>query len=461
VFATFLLLTESLFASTRTPGTVCFYAFSGIAFLFWLFEGLRQSDCLSAEKRAGTPGYALLATLPIFALPLLMGGVTGAEFWRMVLLLLNTLFFALACATLISSRSRSQQKAWLGTVLLLGGITAGFPLLPPLLAGLRALIATFADSPLHPMIDQFLNGLATLRLASPVTTLYLAAPGKAMSGNYWISLASVHVLGWIFLAGASYFLPRNWQERPQETPVRALQKGKTLTSPHRQLAVTKAKRWLEIDPVVWLVLRQHDGLLRTTILVAVIATIILQALVSACDNPGAARSIGWPVSWALRIWVAFEACRFFSEIRRNEGLELLLATPLTTRDMVRGHLQALWRLCRWPILLYLTSEVVLTIMSLSADFQLRYSWALGAGRTLILEPLTFLADLLAAIYFGMWLSLTIKKPNRAFAFTVLAVLLVPSLIPCFPEILSDIGFILWGQYRLRNDFRRSKILGPK
>ena len=36
--------------------------------------------------------YGLLAILPITGLPLLMGGVTGGEFWRMNLALLNALF---------------------------------------------------------------------------------------------------------------------------------------------------------------------------------------------------------------------------------------------------------------------------------------------------------------------------------------------------------------------------------
>src|SRR5437660_3390979 len=65
------------------------------------------SDCLSEEKREGTLGflfltdlrgydvvlgkllatslrtfYALLAVFPVFAIPLLMGGLAGGEFWK-------------------------------------------------------------------------------------------------------------------------------------------------------------------------------------------------------------------------------------------------------------------------------------------------------------------------------------------------------------------------------------------
>ncbi len=37
--------------------------------------------------------YGLLATAPILALPLLVGGVSGLEFWRVMLIIANTLFF--------------------------------------------------------------------------------------------------------------------------------------------------------------------------------------------------------------------------------------------------------------------------------------------------------------------------------------------------------------------------------
>ena len=36
--------------------------------------------------------YGLLALLPLIGIPLLLGGVTGSEFWRMALALVNALF---------------------------------------------------------------------------------------------------------------------------------------------------------------------------------------------------------------------------------------------------------------------------------------------------------------------------------------------------------------------------------
>ena len=101
---------------------VLFGILTGGGVLYCLFCGVRlTADCLSEEKREGTLGllfltdlkgydvvlgklaatslnsfYGVLAVVPMLALPLLLGGVTPGEFWRMALVALNTLFFSLA-----------------------------------------------------------------------------------------------------------------------------------------------------------------------------------------------------------------------------------------------------------------------------------------------------------------------------------------------------------------------------
>src|SRR5688572_19231277 len=127
-------------------GKTVFWFVSVLAFIWCLFEGPRNTaDALSEEKREGTLGllfltdlkgydvvlgkllatslssiYSLLAILPPLSLPLLLGGITAGEFWRMVLLLIVTLLFSLSTALLISSASRNQRRAWFGAALLIG-----------------------------------------------------------------------------------------------------------------------------------------------------------------------------------------------------------------------------------------------------------------------------------------------------------------------------------------------------
>ena len=115
---------------------------------------LLTADCLSEEKRDGTLGllfltdlkgydvvlgkfiamslnaiYGLLAILPITGLPLLMGGVTGGEFWRMNLALLNALFVSLAMGVCVSAFGRESQRVMGVTLVLLVLLAGGLPAL--------------------------------------------------------------------------------------------------------------------------------------------------------------------------------------------------------------------------------------------------------------------------------------------------------------------------------------------
>ena len=47
----------------------------------------------------------------MLAIPLLLGGVTGGEFWRTSFALMNALFFSLSLGILISSKANSQAEA--------------------------------------------------------------------------------------------------------------------------------------------------------------------------------------------------------------------------------------------------------------------------------------------------------------------------------------------------------------
>src|SRR5205823_10885449 len=123
-----------LFAAAAQTGATgiggwLFYFLSLLALGFSAFAGVfLTADCLSEEKRDGTLGllfltdlkgydvvfgklaatslgafYAVLAVLPVMAVPLLMGGVTLAEFGRMALVSINTLFFSLSLGMCCSS----------------------------------------------------------------------------------------------------------------------------------------------------------------------------------------------------------------------------------------------------------------------------------------------------------------------------------------------------------------------
>src|SRR5258708_527413 len=127
-------------------GMLAWYTF-GMCLLAGIFLA---ADVLSEEKREGTLGllfltdlrgydvvlgkfmgiglataYALVASFLVMAFPLLMGGVTAGEFWRVALALLNALFFSLAVGLWVSSWCRESTKAMTGALAALFLITIG------------------------------------------------------------------------------------------------------------------------------------------------------------------------------------------------------------------------------------------------------------------------------------------------------------------------------------------------
>src|SRR5438034_8582207 len=129
---------------------VLFRILAGASVLYCLLSGVRATaDCLSEEKREGTLGLlfltdlkgydvvfgklaatslngflCLLAMFPVLAVPLLMGGITNGEFWRMVLVLVDTFLLSLAIGVLVSVLSWNARRAMGANFLLLLLITA-------------------------------------------------------------------------------------------------------------------------------------------------------------------------------------------------------------------------------------------------------------------------------------------------------------------------------------------------
>ena len=118
-------------------GGMLFLGLTQLAAWACLLGGVRlTADAISREKREGTlgflflshlsglevvlgklaaqatwGGYALLATMPVMAIPFLDGGVQPAEFWLTMLALANTLFFSVCVGLLASSLSTEPRRA--------------------------------------------------------------------------------------------------------------------------------------------------------------------------------------------------------------------------------------------------------------------------------------------------------------------------------------------------------------
>jgi ABC-type transport system involved in multi-copper enzyme maturation permease subunit len=448
-------------------GILTYYAF-GMSLLAGV---LLAADCLSEEKRDGTLGllfltdlkghdvvlgkliavglsalYGLVAVLPVTALPLLMGGVTVNEYWRMALAMVNGLFFSLAVGLLVSSWSRDAIKAMGNTLALLVAIAVGLPLLGWLLSFSRLPAAWWyltSFSPSYP----FTFGPETHFVGA--------------SAKYWTSLFVSHLFGWLLLLLASWSLPRAWQDKPLRRLPRA-GANQAMGTP----APSSAWRaqLLEANPILWLA-GNNPALVWRIWAVSLGGGAVIVAL-SFLDHDffsgsGMAYGLAWLFGALLKLLFTLQACRFFVDARRSGALELVLSTPLTGREIIRGQWLALKRMFLGPVVVLLAAQLFPLALHI-------YAIAYNTGGrqfgfdllqvSLMFYKLAILpVDILAVGFVGMWLALSAKKPNLAPAMTILFVLVLPKLAFCVPDLLIGGCFILWARNKLLNNFRQTAM----
>jgi ABC-type transport system involved in multi-copper enzyme maturation permease subunit len=468
-FAGFFLF--SLGAGRGKVGAPLFGALSGYAFGLCAMAGVfLTADAISEEKREGTLGllflsglsgfdvvlgksvamilnafYGLLAILPVLGLPMLMGGVTGDEFGRMVLALVNTLFFSLAAGLFVSSFSLSSQRAMVltgGLLLLIVGvlpalIEAGVP-------GRFRAVARYSGwgSPFYPF--QYAR-----------ESLYLTQPG-----TFWGSLAGSILAGWALIGVASWRLPRSVREPTGGSGLdgflRRWARGDARARREKEAART---RLLPLNPIAWLANRDRTPNIVAWAIVCLWGIFVLAVLFFAPRGSAllVAGRGGLPLfGFLLKTLVAFQACRFFMETRQSGSLELLLCTGLAQADLIRGQALALREAFLRPAIVFLCFLFVPNFAQMAAALVgLDFSQAMGGGLGtfyLGIGSVRFIADLLAVAWVGLWLSLSMRKPGFAPAVTILVVLILPTML-CWLDLLVDIILISWATSRLQLDFR--------
>src|SRR5581483_2657327 len=337
IVAIIMLLFGALGPAPAQMGGTMFATLSWMVLGFCLLEGGRTTaDCLSEERREGTLGllfltdlkgydvvlgklaatsltsiYGLLAMLPILALPLLLGGVTMQEFWLRALALANILFASLAAGMWVSARSRVERAAVSGTFWLL----LAWVVVPPL---------------------------------SQSTTLYGLSPGFAFAKagyggmDYWKSFLCTQLIGWFLLAWASYTVSRRLADnaapagRPFWLRGRGVRQRARASRNDRQRS-----QMLDINPAFWLVMRNVSPVNWIWFVIIPIATVLLTLSFSAVFGIGLLIPAGLLVNFLLKMRIGVQACHGMAEIRRDNGLEMLLSTPLTTHAIIRGQILAL------------------------------------------------------------------------------------------------------------------------
>lgn len=454
VAAGFLLFSPD-FKSVQA-GQLLFQILTAYGFGLCLLAGVFvTSDCLSEEKRAGTLGLlfltdlrsygivlgkfiaralnpllAWLAILPVISLALLLGGVTGAEFSRVSLALLNTLFLSLAVGICVSAFSRDAQRA---------SITA-----------LALLVFSAALAPLaHALATA--TGWGSLRWAhwgSPLFN-YRSAMENSVPGQSWIFLSSLmvtHALGWLWLAVAIFKI--NSVSKDDQDAVKPRVERRA-GSRRRQ-----ARRAGD-NPVSWLMAGGPGlGLMTWGLAIAwAVTAFSLWGRMNWPDLLYGSKAVGF----LLKVIFVTQVCRFFIEARRSGSVEMLFCTPITEDEILSAHVRHLRRYFLGPLMVFLLPMVMamLTGREFGPSGANAVSTFFGGGygfSTLFI--LGTVTDFLALGAVGLWLALTMNKPALAPGTTVLCVLIAPLFLFFIPDFFCDMLLFLWARERLGRGFRR-------
>ena len=346
------------FATVPQRAQAIFFSISITCLVFAMLAGVfLTADCLSEERREGTLGllfltdlkghdvvlgklvstsvlafFNLLAVLPVLALPLLMGGMSGGEFWRTALVLVVTIFFSLSTAMLVSALIKDSRAAMLGSLLVVV-VLAG---LLPVLWWLQHLVYRV------PELDCLLWPCPAYTFSRGLASYYFGRYGPV---EFWVSLVTLFGLGIVALAIASYLLPRVWQEAPEAKVERrravgrsALRFGSAEQQFVRRVLITTR-------PVYWLATRDRLPKLWAGLSLGVLLPVWLVFFFGLFVSPqrrgGAFFGVAIFMSYGLHLiykcLVAAEASRRLSEDRHSGALELLLATPVAPREIIRAQ----------------------------------------------------------------------------------------------------------------------------
>jgi ABC-type transport system involved in cytochrome c biogenesis permease component len=457
--AAFMAASLPVFFTPARAGASVFQSLAWFALVMVLLAGPRATaDCLSAEKRDGTLGllfltdlkgydvvlgklvanslrafYGLVAILPVLAIPILMGGVSAGQFWRVALALVNALLFSLAVGMCVSAVSRVERKAVGATTMLVLGAALGPEIIGEVVA------ETTRNHEWARIIKVFSPGYAMGSL-----------PTGAVAGGaafYWFSLGLTHGLTWLLLALASLLAPRVWQDKPgSRRRQRWREWWHDLRMGDAARRAERRRRLLAVSPILWLHHRRR--FLRFYPWVFLAAMLAVWVWGFTLDRTlmlvGGGLVVSYLTNLVLKYWVATTAAYGFAADREQGALELLLATPLTVEELVRGQCQSLRHLLAVPLAVTVAAELALVwfgAQRLDLEKSDDFMWVMAMLMGLAL----LLLDCWALQWVGLWQGARENNAHRAASTTTSRILSLPclALAVVMPLLVIGNGVETW------------------
>ncbi len=432
-----------------------------LALILVLIAGpLLTADCISRERREGTLGFlfltdlngfdvvagkftalalmplhALLAALPVAALTVCLGGVTGREFWAVQAVLLNSLFLSLALGLWVSTLATDDRQA-AGTAF---ALVAGLTILPSLgAAGINALV------PHSPW--------TLIQLASPsgLLTAAFENDGTALRRGFLSGFLFQHALAWCFVALAALIVRHGWREQGAIPHASDASRANAPARARAWMAARDENRWPD-GPLAWYAWH-HSPARRSAGWIAwgaaIIAVLVFATMSSGTRTPLAlslASGVLTTAFYLLKLLLAVHAIYFLHDACRSGAMELLLATPVQSRALCEGHLAAIRRLFLAPYLILALTSIALHTAGRLMDGG---DWpSLAARVTFGMIPAVFAAalhglDFIAVAFHASRWALHYDRPSKTLMRTSVLVLLLPALFCSVGRLFVDLFVIL-------------------
>ena len=342
-------------ADRNTPaarlGHSTFVAMAVLIFIFCLMSGLfLTADCLSSEKREGTLGllfltrlrshdvvlgklavtslqsvFGIVGLLPVLALPMMLGGVTGVEFVRVLLALLCTLAVSLAAGLFVSAWAYESRESLSRTLIIIIGLSAGGPLL------------WWMHSRLWPLLPlNFLLWVSPVFAGLKAFNWGISVAGS--SNEFWNSISTLAALALLGTVGACIKLHRS------------VQSGHILPEGTQQKSAERSGGVRLVDfanPFDWLTARRLTvAKLWKRVFALALPCWLISVVLCIARNPTSGlpflACVGslYGLHQFLKILGAIEATRRFTKDTNNGALEILLASPLKVTAIIKGHCDA-------------------------------------------------------------------------------------------------------------------------
>lgn len=439
------LMASTLPGGLAATGRGLFASLTTVALGMALISGaVLTADCLSREKREGTLGFLFLTDLngwdvvagklvalglvpfqillsffPIVAMSVFLGGVTSAEFWRVLCVVVVTLWVSLAVGIWVSSRVTDDRQAAGASLLLMAGLVG----VPYLLEGICVRVPGW-------------GGGAVLGVLSPVGLYGRAMEARHVLGgaNFGWGIAVQAGIGVALVGMAGWRVKRSWRVL-DGSDARRKPGARWVPAFWRRIEAGQQARWRAEGSLAWLawqgswVRRAAWWVVTGTVVlgVALFGMSLRQGPRVSWELPGTVVVAGW---WMLKLMLAAHTVYSLHELFRNGMMELLLVTPVSGGKMWQGHIAAVRGIFLWPYLVMSLLAVGLGVGENWAKGGDWPSWVVmvvwGAVPATIQAVVNAL-DFFAIAYHAAWWALNHDRPGKALLRTVLWVMVLPAM----------------------------------